>query len=242
MSETRFEIDTPLGPVWFWGRDTGKPILLFIGGIVAPLEFGEPLHAQLPGVDLVRAHIAGLHWRGLREVSFSCLSAGFDSALGQIAGDRPVAVFGHSAGAVVALGMRLPNIRRVIVTEPILRTGDVWPLRAFRQAGWAGWERLLWPLMGVDATRHEPRDYTHLLETLATPTLALLGDVPLMPERLLDHQPSLVDDETRRLLAEHPLIEVRTLPGGHSIAGSPRLMPPLREVLTEAFGGQHRPS
>lgn len=216
--ERLMRIETPFGEVQFRGHDRGRDVLLVITGAFADDDYFCLLQDHLPDVDVWRAHLPGNHCPELLSVGIGVFVAAFDAAIAQRARGRVVSVLGLSTGGLVALGLRSPEIRRLLVVEPPLRTGPAWPLRGFRDGQHPDWERFTWPIFGIDRTRHEDRSYLHLLDRLACPTRVVVGGVPLMPEREVSAMPSLVGDDVRAILAAHPLIEVTETPGaGHNI-------------------------
>ena len=68
MSE-RFEVGTSLGPLWFWGRDTGRPILLVISGAFAVADFFWKIQELFPAADVLRTHLPGNHCPHLSQTS-----------------------------------------------------------------------------------------------------------------------------------------------------------------------------
>jgi pimeloyl-ACP methyl ester carboxylesterase len=216
--DERIEVETPLGPVWLFGRDQGRPVHLILSGAFAASDYLERAAHHFPGVDVLRAHLPGNHCPPLAAISVGAFAAAYSAALRSRFAGRPVVATGVSVGGLVALGLKTPELRRLVVVEPPLQPHRAWPFRLFREQTPPGGEAFVRNVVGVDASGSEPRDYTPLLEGLTTPTLALLGDVALGEPRPFDEMPSLVDDDSRRRLAAHPLVEVRAVPGvGHNI-------------------------
>lgn len=225
--------ETPLGPIWFWGRDTGRPVLLIITGVFENAD----RFANTPGffhdADVMWAHLPGNHCPELAEVSIAAFAAAFSHAIDARFAGRPVAIAGVSTGAIIALAIRAPSVNRLVIVEPPLRNEFLWPLLGLRTAPVPGWESVIWPIFGIAAERVEVRDYLPLLDELAIPTVALLGSVSLRPRRGFTAMPSLVDEQVRARLEAHPLVEVREVAGaGHDI---PTFAPVLLlEVMLEA--------
>jgi pimeloyl-ACP methyl ester carboxylesterase len=224
-AEEKIEVETPLGPIWFWRRDSGRPVLLVITGAFATFGVLEGLGPALEGVDVWRAHLPGNHSPPLTTTSVGAFAAAFRHAIRAQLEDRPLVVMGLSVGALTALGLRAPNIRRLVLVEPPLLTEGLWMLRLVFEQAPAGSEDFLWNILGVAADRTEPRSYTALLDELATPTLALLGEEPVGRPRDFEVMPSMVTEAARAALAAHPQVELATAPGaGHNV---PKLAPLL---------------
>jgi len=217
--ESKFEVETPFGPVWMWGFDTGRPLLLVLSGAFAEPWVFDQLHTAIPGVDVVRAHHPTNHCPPIRPLHLGAIGAAYAMALRTRFPDRPAVVFGNSTGALIALAMRAPQARRMVLIEPFLRTGRLWPLRLILRRRPTEEQRLfLWNLFGLTEDRLEDRDYTHLLEGLRIPTHVLVGDEPLGEPRDIAALPSLVDEQDRQALASHPFVDLTVLPGGHHFA------------------------
>lgn len=217
--EQKIEVETPLGPVWLWGRgDTGAPVLLLITGAFAKVDTLNRTGAALEGVDVWRAHLPGNHSPELAATSIGAYSAAFSHALNTRFPNRPTVVLGLSVGALVAMGLRNPQIQRLLLVEPPLRTEGVWPLLLLREQAPPGAETFLWNIFGIGPETTEPRDYSPLLNQLRIPSLVLVGQELLMPVRQSTIMPSLITDEVREALERHPLVRVVEAPGaGHNI-------------------------
>lgn len=192
----RREVETPLGQVVLWGRDTGRPVLLVIPGLFAKPGAFEHLQNSLAAVDVWRAFLDPEP-----DGSVEGFASQFSAAVASLR--RPLGVVGVSAGALVALAMKGPS--RLALFEPVLRPALAWPLRLLDDAAWAD------QMLGR-------RDFSSLLSGLAVPAVATVGDRPLHPNGPLTGWPSLVDPETRAELEAHPLVTLRTVSGGHDLA------------------------
>lgn len=200
------------------GADTGRPVLFTVAGAFSHPDYLYRLPGFFPELDVWRAQLPGNHCPELVANSIGVFGAAYAEALAQRLQGRPAAILGVSVGALVALAMRAPEAAALVLVEPPLQTGEVWPLRAYPASAPPGSEAFLWNVLGVSATAHEPRDYSGLLSTIACPTRALLGGVPLMPERKAEVLPSFVDEASRALLRAHPSIEVVECPdAGHNV-------------------------
>lgn len=231
----KHEVETAFGPVWLWGELTGRPLLLLITGAFSQADVLDVLPLHLPDMDVLRCHLPGNHCPVLVQPSIGVFAAAYREALARLAGDVEITVVGLSAGALVALGLRLPNIRQFLLVEPPLQTGDLWPLaERFADPPPGGPADFVWGVFGMGRGPTEPRDYTSLLADLATPTLVAYGDVPLMPERTLETLPSLVGEPLRAQLRDHPWVRTILVRGaGHNI---PKQNPAaLFDVVREAL-------
>jgi hypothetical protein len=216
--ETKFEVETAFGPVWMWGRDTGRPLVVVLTGAFAEFWVFDRLQLAMPDVDVVRLHHPGNHCPGLEPLHLGAIAAAYGSALETRFPGRRAAVLAMSAGALVALALRWPAVRRMVLVEPFLRTGHIWPFRRLGERVETETQRdFVRNVLGADGTRLEDRDYSHLLAALATPTRVLLGDTPLGAPRDISEMPSLVDDRDRAALGAHPLVSVTEAPGGHNV-------------------------
>lgn len=210
------EVDTPFGKVWLHGVDTGRPVLLIIHGAFAEFEAIGQVHSLL--FDVFQVHLPGNHCPALEATSLGVWAAAYSRALQAQFPERTVAVAGMSTGALVALALRSPQVKHLVLVEPPLRPATAWPLHGLGRTAPAWGADFLWNVLGIGPDRVEERDYTHLMAHLATPATVLLGSEPLMPRRPFERMPSLIDEETRTVLAAHPLVEVWEAEGaGHNI-------------------------
>lgn len=230
----RFEVETSLGPVWLWGRDTGRPILLVITGAFAAADLFWRMQAHFPTADILRVHLPGNHCPELAETSVRAFAAAIDEALAARWPDRPVMALGLSVGGLVALALRSPMVRRLVVVEPVLLTDGVWPLELFRTQAPPGGETFVRNIFGVGPDGTEPRDHSWVLDGLIVPTLALIGDEPLGAPRNFDRMPTLVSPEALARLAAHPRVEVEMVPGaGHNIPRDAEM--PLHRAVVRSW-------
>jgi pimeloyl-ACP methyl ester carboxylesterase len=217
VSDDRCEVSTPLGPVWLWGRPTGRPTLLVITGLFADADTMDHIGGLLPEVDVLRAHLPGNHCPRLSAVSVGVFASALSSALQQVV-TAPLGILGLSVGALVAMGVRTPNLKGLILIEPPVFTENLWPLAHPELI--ARDPELMAAVFGVgDGGVTEPRDYSALVRGLSVPTVVLLGDRPLMPQRPVESMPSLVDEASRDILARQPNVSLSIAPGaGHHVA------------------------
>ena len=219
VGEQRFEVDTPLGPIWLWGRDTGRPLVLLINGAFAEAWVFDRLQGELPDVDVLRAHLPGNHCPGLVANNIGTLAQALSLALEQRFSGRRAVVIGLSTGALAAMGRRWPGSVRLLLVAPVLRTRHVWLFPRMLDRVTSDVDReLVWNVFGVREGGREERDYSHLVRGLTVPGRVLLGEIPLLPERDLPTMPSLVDDFDRATLARQPLLAVHVAKGaGHHV-------------------------
>lgn len=216
--EPATEIETRYGTVRMRGPDTGRPVLFTVAGAFSHPNYLYRLPGFFPDLDVWRAQLPGNHCPELAATSIGVFGAAYAEALAARLKGRKAVILGVSVGALVALAMRAPEAAALILVEPPLRTREVWPLRAYPASAPPGSEAFLWNVLGVSAVGQEPRDYTGLLDGVACPTRALIGGVPLLPERVAEVLPSFVDEESRARLRAHPRIEVVECPGaGHNV-------------------------
>src|SRR5436309_7121331 len=97
--EERFEIGTPLGEVWMWGRDTGKPVALVITGAFAEFHIYDRLQLVLPGFDVLRTHLPGNHCPPLVATSIGAMAAALTEAVNARFPGRALLIVGFSTGA-----------------------------------------------------------------------------------------------------------------------------------------------
>jgi pimeloyl-ACP methyl ester carboxylesterase len=173
----------------------------------------------LPEADVALVHLPGMNTPFFREPSVQAFAEAFDQVLERLS-PRNVVVLGASVGGLVALAMRHPAIRGLVLMDTALSMG-LWPLRNLvaptthpRAVEW--YEAIL----GFSSRRDGPgRDYGHLLDGVDVPVLALIGDVPLgEPRSIATKAPSLVTPADRARYEEHPGVQVITAWGcGHNL-------------------------
>ena len=116
---------------------------------------------------------------------------------------RPVVALGVSAGALVALALRSPQVVRVIAVEPFFSTEKLWPLvhtvrkmlaNNPRDATMRRWVEAIY---GYGPETLMDRDYGWVLGRTDRPVEAIVGSDPLYPVRNFWDMPSLTDDIDR---------------------------------------------
>jgi hypothetical protein len=218
MEQRSFQ--TPFGEVWLWGKpaafDGDRPLVLVIRGAMPlrhALEWLQPSEA-----DIVFAHLPGFHSPVLVASSIGVFIAAFDVVIRQAFADRSIVVLGVSAGAIVAAGLRAPQLAARVLIEPFFSTAKLKPLAAVVRRLLADanepYRRWVWHVLGIALDAVEDRRYGHLL-TPDLPIYAVVGDVPLSqpPPAAL---PSLTDDADRALLIEAGA-DLRVARGGHDM-------------------------
>ncbi len=217
MTETEY-LPTTLGVVPIRVRDRGVgPLALMISGAFPKkndLEWLEP-----DGVGTAFLNLPGFHSPGLVTNTIAAFIDAFDQVIAQRFRGRPITVFGSSTGAIVASGLRASEIRSRVLVEPFLSTGDLWPFQDF-VARFLGDEReggrtWLWNVFGISPERIEDRNYEAVFRP-EIPTIALVGDEPLMPRRPVNHLPSLTSEADRNRLRDLG-VELRRCRGGHDL-------------------------
>lgn len=234
--ETRIEVETPFGPVWFWTQDTGRPVVLFISGAFAPFDIAANLQDFVAGADVWRAHLPGNHCPPLVAESLGVFVAGFEAAIRSALGDRPLVVVGNSTGALIAMGLKAPNLRRLVLIEPPLRIAPGGPFEPLREDPRFNQGAFIYNLFGVGPQVSEARDYSHLLANLEVNARVLIGS-----ERELGRAigASVVDDQSRAELASHPRVRLHVVRGaGHQVLPRARevTVEVINSVCREAFG------
>lgn len=239
IGEELFEISTNYGNIEFRGRDTGRPLLLFITGVLADENQLNLVQQRFPNLDVLRAFLPANHCPPLVGVTIEIFAAAYTSAFDKRFAGRDVVVVGLSVGALVALGLRMQGVRELVLVEPILMMDEAWPLKALRTQAPPGYETFLWNILGIGSDSTEPRDYRQLLVDTKVPVLALLGDPPPPEGPWSGAMPGLVGPISRAALTAHPLTAIRDFPGvGHNIirdAGT-ALLAEIQMVVERVFG------
>ncbi len=225
----KYAFETPLGDIWLWGEPDAlrgdRPIVLFINGAFSiPRPRSFDLQGLMPEAAVFNAHLPGNHSPWLVAQSVGVFAAAFSSVLDELG--RPAVVVGASAGALVAMAMRSAHLRGLVLVEPILRTGKLWPLvpslreRLAEQPDDAALRAFIWAVFGVSETALEDRDYRDLAAKLSVPSWAVFGGEPLYPERPVERLPSLVDEPERDLFRNRADVRTEVIATvGHNVPG-----------------------
>lgn len=219
--------DTPFGPIVLVGLPSAfagtRPLMVTIAGAFA-IERG-PLFRLAPHVgdcDVLSGHLPGNHCPTLISASVGVYASAYSHVIAEQFRDRTVIGCGASIGGLVALGLRAPQVRNLLVIEPPLVMSKVWALRPTLRAklasGDAAVREFIVNVFGVTETEVAERRYDGLLDALSKPTHVMVGDRPLLPERAVEKLPSLVDEPERAQMAAHPHIRLTVAPGaGHNV-------------------------
>ncbi|HLZ76985.1 alpha/beta hydrolase [Phenylobacterium sp.] len=241
--ETR-AFETSLGPIWLRGEpaafDDDRPVVVVIAGAFAPIDAFDLLPQRLPQAAVLQGHIPGNHCPNLTANTPGVFMAAYSSAIAQLG--RPTVVCGASLGGLVAMGLRAPNVRGLVVLDPLIRTsGLAYALPEFRAALARRPPQdavdLIWTVFGISADTVETRSYAGVLDGLRTPTLCLFG---APPDETTALEPSIVTEADRALLAAHPAIRTQVAPGaGHHLhVDAPQLvLSALRFFLDPLIAG-----
>ena len=200
-----YAIKTSEGPVVFTA-DTPKPRVLILHGFKRQASQLIGWRERIDGLGFL--HLPGHSGApAFSEVSLEAWIRGFREALAQ--SPEPPLMIAESLGAIVA--MSLPY-RALVAVEPLLSTDQLWPLhRTIRNARARGVE--IEP--ALEALFEKPFDWAP--HTIAAPTLVLAGLEPLLPERAVFPEPSLLTDDDFAVYAAHPLVEAHRIVGGHTL-------------------------
>jgi pimeloyl-ACP methyl ester carboxylesterase len=219
--------ETPFGPVVLVGQPSAfegtRPLLVTIAGAFAIAR--GPLFNLAPHIgdcDVVSGHLPGNHCPTLISASVGVYASAYSHVIAHAFADRTVTGCGASIGGLVALGLRAPQVRNLLVIEPPLVMSKVWPLRPTLRSklatGDAATREFIVNVFGVTETAVDERRYHGLLDALGKPTHVLVGDRPLFPERKFEKLPSLVDETERAQMAAHPMIRLSVAPdAGHNV-------------------------
>jgi hypothetical protein len=228
-------IETDLGPIWLWGRPeafTGdRSVVLVIRGALPHRHDLEALESS--SHDLVFAHLPGFFTPPSVSSSVGVFIAAFDIAIRQAFEGRRLIVLGSSAGALVAAGLRSPQIVARMFIEPFFSTAkltalqpvirELLPVNPQPVRDW------IWSVLGIAEDVIVDRRYEHLL-TADLPIYAVVGDLeqPIVPPERL---PSLTDEADRALLLAAGA-RLRRAAAGHGVATADpgAIVEALREV------------
>jgi pimeloyl-ACP methyl ester carboxylesterase len=190
-----------------FSAETAAPRVLLIHGFKRQAGQLAAWRDRIP--DLGFVHLPGHSGAPpFSEVSIEAWISGLRQMIAAAFPEPPLIV-AESLGAIVA--MSLPS-RALIAVEPPLSVDQLWPLhRTIRNARARGIE--IEPAM--EALFEKP--FTWTLDRISAPTLVLAGDEPLLPERPIHREPSLLTDEDFAAYARHPMVEARRIPGGHTL-------------------------
>src|SRR5689334_17528325 len=207
-------------PLWappsVWG--SARPGVLVITGAWADASDMIHLHRVLDpeGWDAAVMRLPGNETPVLAETSIAAWAAAVDELIGTVLSGRVVVPLGLSIGALVALALRAPEVKRIVALEPPLVMSKLWPMRETLQQGWRRYPRshsflaAVFGVVGEEAT--EERTWFHLFDG-APPVDVVLGGVPLMPPRELARYPSFVDEPERQWLTRRANVRTSVILG-----------------------------
>lgn len=241
-------IQTAGGRLSFVGRihtDRPRPSLLAVRGTFPPKNHMLDLPTHFAGANVLVVTLPGMgggaFWAD--QPSLEGLTRGLEDATRMLLPQAPIVAFGASAGNLVSLGLRLPNIHHRVALEPFFQTEHLWPLvansrkRMALNPGLEPMARFFWEVFGIGADRCVNRDYRRLLENITVATDVVVGQVPLLPERALDTWPSFTSAEDRAALAANPLVTLHEGPAGagHSHGSGGASYETLKALLLAAL-------
>lgn len=240
-------IETAIGSVSFWAlpedAEATRPVLLVLVGAFMSLQAVDRLPTVLD--DRCQVVLAKLPLRGAEAIQ-APTAARMAEALGMAThsafGGRPVVLVGFDDAGTMAARIASPEIVRVIAIEPILRSEKLWPVRSgLRRQVEAEPESFVLDYIsdvyGVTREGETVRDGRIWFRAPRCPLEVIVGDRPLMPERILERAPSYVDDEDREWLAAQANVSVLVAPNaGHAIAreGGAFALDVFRRAIAEA--------
>lgn len=245
-SLTRTDFATTLGTIPLWHRPgalaSAKPVMLSITGAFAVPDTMSKMPAVVgDGCDCFLMHLPGNHTPSLAEMTVDAFGRALSEVIAAAFGDRAVVLQGISIGALTALAVRAPQVRRIVAVEPPLATAKLWPMLGplaemiAAAPDDANLAAFAWGVFGVDADGSVTgRDYARLFDGLDVPVDVVLGDQPLMPERQVANYPSFLDLPEREALVARPNVTVHVGPGaGHNVPFQAPFV--LRDVLLRAL-------
>lgn len=244
-SLTRTEFRTELGTVPLWHAPgalaSGRPVLVTVTGAFATADTMSKMQGVVGGAcDCFLMHLPGNHTPALREASVAAYAQALQAVIGEAFPDRSVVLVGVSIGALVALAVRAPQVRRVVAVEPPLATGKLWPMlgplaqKIAAAPDDADLRDFAAGVFGVTTEGFRDRRYFDLFDGLDVPVDVVAGDRPLMPERPCDTYPSFVDEPERDFLRGLPNVLLHVAPGaGHNVPFQSPMA--LKAVLLDAL-------
>ncbi|HLZ73558.1 alpha/beta hydrolase [Phenylobacterium sp.] len=235
-------IRTRLGPIPLWSPPgaltSAKPLVLVITGAWAEADDMMKTPAVVgPSWDAAVMRLPGNGTPALAETSIAAWARAVSELVETAFAGRPVVLVGLSVGALVALGVRSAQVRRVLALEPPLVMSKLWPMAERLAARWRddpAQRPVIEAVFGVKRHGHVERAWFGLFDG-APPVDVIVGDTPLYPQRALAQFPSFVDAPEREWLAARPGVTLHVAPGaGHNIHVF--AAETLRAVLLETLG------
>ena len=132
MERLIIEHRPPGQPAWLWGRPEAfsgdRPVVLVIRGTFPERHNLEWL--DLPATTWCFAHLPGFYCPLATTNSIESFIAAFDVAIQTSFAERRLIVLGSSTGALVAAGLRSPQIVARMFIEPFFSTAKLITLAA----------------------------------------------------------------------------------------------------------------
>lgn len=213
----RRTFETPLGQVWLWGRpdafaDQGPKLVVITSAFATPQSL-RILADLLPGSPVLVGDVPGNNCPHLSAQTVEAFSAAYSCAISSLG--SPVVLCGNSLGGTIALGVRAPNLRRVVALEPFLSSDwtakRAMDFRSTLPGGSAEHRNYMRNVFGLDEHTLEPRDHSYQLTGLEVPAIVLVGDA-------VEPLPSILTEGDQARLRSHPLIRMRYIRGaGHDL-------------------------
>jgi len=210
MGLTNYRTKTPRGVV-VYSAEQEAPHVLIIHGFKRRADQLLPWAERIPGLGFL--HLPGHSGAPeFEEVSVQAWAEGVQVVVESF--PQPPLILAESLGAVVAMSV---SARAVIAVEPLLSADNLWPLyRTIRNARARGLT-----ISAADEALFNS-SFEWVLDRISAPTLLLAGTTPLLPEREVWPEPSLLTDEDFERYARHPLVEAHRIRGGHGLLDKSR--------------------
>lgn len=227
------------------GRD---PTLLLIRGYGAPQDSFDELLGALGNAPILLGDLPGMWSPPPARATVETFAAAYDEMVAALLPGRPVVALGSSVGALVALGMKSPQIVSRVLIEPFFRVAPLWPLIEHLKGQLRPYpddavrRRYIEDLFGVTPEGDGGLEFWSFLDTSAGPLSAIVGNVPLGSPRSLATWPSFSDEETVRRLSDHGASVCVVEGAGHNIRAAPKGLEAIvlaaRTALAEAASGE----
>lgn len=227
------------------GRD---PALLLIRGYGAPQDAFDELLDALPDAPILLGDLPGMWSAPPETANIETFATAYDEVVATALPERPIVVMGSSVGALVALGMKSPQIVSRILIEPFFRIAPLWPLIEHLKGQLRLYpddtvrQRYIGDLFGVTPEGDGGLEFWSFLDTSTGPLSAIVGNVPLGSPRSLATWPSFSDEETVRRLSDYGASVCVVEGAGHNIRAAPKGLEAIvlaaRTALAEAASGE----
>lgn len=245
----RLNVRTARGQIHLVGHlqlQVQRPTLFVMGGM-GPIDYLHVLVDWFPGASVLIAPFPGMSGSTTTDRDVRNFAAAVDDTIAAVSPDRPVVMFGTSAGCLPTLGARSPQIVHRVALEPFLHTAPLWPLHDAVRRNWsagvkdADGEATADKIFGLSTTGVVDRDYSWVLDGLTPPLDVILAAQPLEPKRPVTELPSLTSADDRRTFAALAGVTSHDGPpgSGHHIMGSQAGSALVREILLKALLQAH---